>query len=177
MPTVQDVVIREACLDDAEAIAAVSIASWNESYRGIVPDSFLDRMSLEERAEKMRTQMLNPDPLMAAFVALRENRIVGFATGGHNRSEDGVYLGELYALYSLREIHGIGVGSRLVKAVAQALFERGMSNMKLWVLTANPARGFYEHLGAKFLYDGSFIVDGVEIPEMAYGWPDIRKLL
>jgi hypothetical protein len=41
--------IRRASQSDARAIAEVHVASWRETYRGIVPDAFLDALSVAER--------------------------------------------------------------------------------------------------------------------------------
>jgi hypothetical protein len=45
--------------------------------------------------------------------------------------------------------------------------------MMLWVLEANPARTFYEHLGATLLEGRELFVGAREAP---YGWPDIRMI-
>ncbi len=170
----RDLIVRKAEFADADEIASVNILCWRDTYRGIVPDSYLDAMSHEKGTENASAQLRSLHP---AFVAVENGRIVGFATGGPDRSADGVYDGELYTLYILREAQRLGIGARLVRVVAQALLAEGHNSMKLWVLRDNKARSFYERLGAQFLHDGSFIVDGVEIPEMAYGWPDITTLL
>ncbi|HZB44911.1 MAG TPA: hypothetical protein VE360_06695, partial [Pyrinomonadaceae bacterium] len=42
---------REATVADCAAVAEVHVRSWRESFAGIVPQSFLDGMSVERRAE------------------------------------------------------------------------------------------------------------------------------
>ena len=41
---------REATVADCVAVAEVHVRSWRESFAGIVPQSFMDRMSVERRA-------------------------------------------------------------------------------------------------------------------------------
>jgi ribosomal protein S18 acetylase RimI-like enzyme len=169
--------IRRADIADAAEIAEVGIACWNETFRGIVPDSYLDRMDVAERTQWTENYLRDPEVDFYTVVAEQDGAIVGYAAGGPNRSDDGVYQGELYTLYLLRKAHKQGLGRQLVQAVASALAERGYKNMLVGVLRDNPARGFYERLGAVYVREGVFIIDGVEITEMAYGWPDLRVLL
>ena len=170
-------IIRKATMADAAEIAKVGIVSWKETYRGIVPDSFLDKMDLAQRILEAEKYLNDPNVDLYTVVAERDGMIVGYAAGGPNRWTDEVYRGELYAVYLLREVHKQGIGRQLVQAVAQGLAVRGFANMLVGVLRDNPARAFYERLGAVYVKQGAFIVDGVEIMEMAYGWPDLRVLL
>ena len=169
--------IRKAVVVDAPEIAQVGITSWNETYRGIVPDSHLDRMDLAERTQWTEGYLKDPKVAFYTVVAEQDGEIVGYAAGGPNRSSDESYQGELYTLYLLQQAQKQGIGRQLVQAVAVELAAQGYGNMCVGVLRDNPARGFYERLGAIYLRQGVFIVDGVEITEMAYGWPDLRVLL
>jgi len=44
-------VIREATVEDSAEIARVQVDTWRTTYRGIVPQSFLDEMAYDLRAE------------------------------------------------------------------------------------------------------------------------------
>jgi len=169
--------IRKAIVVDAPEIAQVGIASWNETYRGIVPDSHLDRMDVAERTRWTEGYLNDPKVAFYTMVAEQDGEIVGYAAGGPNRTSEEAYQGELYTLYLLQKAQKQGIGRQLVQAVAVELAAQGYGSMCVGVLRDNPARGFYERLGAVYLRQGSFIVDGVEIVEMLYGWPDLRVLL
>jgi hypothetical protein len=45
-----DFIIRDAVLEDADAIARVSAESWRCGYRGILPDEVLAAIDVEKRA-------------------------------------------------------------------------------------------------------------------------------
>ena len=65
------VVIRPATPEDALAIAAVHVDAWKAAYRGIVPDEFLDSLSIEQRSDAWR-QILSegsPENVMVAQAA------------------------------------------------------------------------------------------------------------
>ena len=69
-------------------------------------------------------------------------------------------------LYVLRKAQRQGAGSRLMAAMARALFERGHRGDSLWVVEQNaPARQFYERLGGILIAKRR---DG--LAEVAYGW-------
>lgn len=40
--------IRPATLADAEAIVRVHVTAWQESYKGIIEQSYLDKLSYED---------------------------------------------------------------------------------------------------------------------------------
>jgi GNAT superfamily N-acetyltransferase len=169
--------IREAEIDDAAAIARVHVDAWRTTYAGIVPDEYLAGLSYDEREQNWRDGLA--DPARADFTLLAENdrrAIVGFATGGPERDGNGVYRGELHAAYLLADSRRIGIGRRLVAAVAGRLVEAGYESMLVWVLADNPSRRFYKALGGKFVSDKVVEIGGARLIEVAYGWPDIRQL-
>lgn len=47
--------------------------------------------------------------------------------------------------------------------------------MMVWVLKNNPARGFYERLGGKYLYEKPIQIGAEELMEVAYGWRDLSR--
>lgn len=171
-------VIRRAKLEDVTGIARTHIASWRESYRGIVPDDFLNNLSIERRIAQWNESLANPqNQYHRVFVAEVGGEISGFAGYGSEREADPVYLGELYAIYILQSAHRKGIGRRLVNAVAQDLMAQGITSMLVWVLADNPARGFYERLGGFYLREKAIEIGGRNLIEVAYGWKDIRPLV
>lgn len=81
--------------------------------------------------------------------AILDGREVGFALFFHNFStflgKPGIYLEDLYVLPEFRKR---GVGKALLKWLANLAIERDCGRMEWWVLNWNPARKFYESLGA-----------------------------
>jgi hypothetical protein len=94
------VTVREAVPADACAIARVHVDSWRTTYRGIVPDSVLSQLSYEEREPMWQGILDAAEGQAFVYVAVDESgQIVGFASGGPERSGDPDYKGELYAIY------------------------------------------------------------------------------
>jgi ribosomal protein S18 acetylase RimI-like enzyme len=96
---------------------------------------------------------------------------------GPERSGDINYQGELYAIYIQKEYQGPGIGLRLTKALVEALLEQDISSMLVWVLAANPSKGFYEALGGSRIGEKTIAIGGNQLLETAYGWEEIRPLV
>ncbi|GMA50003.1 putative N-acetyltransferase YuaI [Alicyclobacillus contaminans] len=140
--------IRKVNPTDAGAIAKVHVDSWRTTYRGIVPDDFLDGMSYAVSEARWRRISAQNAPDYAMFVAEDEDgSIIGFANGGRERSGDADYDGELYAIYLLQAHQRRGIGRALFQNIVQHLVVNGFRSMLIWVLEDNPACRFYESMG------------------------------
>src|SRR5687767_6211040 len=170
--------IRRADVDDAPAIAAVQVASWHTTYAGIVAQSYIDGLSVAERTiaweRRMRGEAgVAPETVLVETAA---GAVVGFASGGELRAPHPGFDAELHAIYLLREAQGQGLGRRLTTEWARRAVARGFHAAIVRVLAANPARLFYERLGARRVKEGSLVLGDQPYPEVWYGWDDLREL-
>lgn len=162
--------IRPAIAEDAPAIAHIHVATWQATYRGIVPEAYL--ASLNEADFTTRwTEWLAGDASIAISVAEEETDLIGFASGGPVRKTIPNYDAELYAIYILPAAHRTGAGRKLVAHIADHLRMGGHTHMLVWVLRNNPAATFYQHLGATLVTEDSVEIGGALLPELAFGWP------
>jgi GNAT superfamily N-acetyltransferase len=149
--TASTVVVRRAGPGDARAFAVIGVRGWQAAYRGIMPDAFLDALSVEARERAWLERLTAATDEAPAWLASRDGRPVGFLCGGPSRDDDPVPSSvEVYALYVLPEAWRGGVGRALLGAALA--FWRGLEipTATLWVLEANAAaRGFYEAQGWK----------------------------
>jgi ribosomal protein S18 acetylase RimI-like enzyme len=162
---------------DAEALARVHVTSWRETYRGLLPDAFLARMSEAGHARRFARSLTYPRPDEVTLVAADRSGIVGYAAGGASRS--GVAgEAEIATLYILRAAQGRGLGGRLMADSARALAAQGATSLMISVLRDNiRARAFYEHLGGEAQAARQEPGPGGQLLyEVAYRWPDIRTL-
>jgi GNAT superfamily N-acetyltransferase len=167
------ILIRPAVPPDAGEIARVHVTSWRAAYVGIVPQSILDRLSVERRQELWGTRLAEPGETRT-LVADRDGQIAGFA--GTNRPTDPEYpagTAELETIYLMPETWRQGVGRRLMNGALNDLVERGFTTAILWVLSANDrARRFYEDGGWRA--DGRAQMldfDGTPVEEVRYRLP------
>lgn len=174
---------REAKSSDAAALGALHVASWRETYAGLLPSQLLDSLSIEARSTMWSAILDDPATYdgTAVFVAESEGEIVGFATCGDQRDEalrERGFGGEVGAIYILQSHQRAGVGSSLMSLVAQYLLDRGQRAATLWVLRENAsARLFYESLGAALAGEKADQHEGVMVTEVAYGWSDLSPLI
>lgn len=163
--------IRPAEPRDAIGLAEMHVAAWQAAYRGLLPDDFLDGLTVAARAE--RWQQILTDSSRKVWVACEANRVVGFVTVGINRDDDALpdLTGEIYGLYVHPEKWRLGIGADLMTQALRALQLMGYTEATLWVLRGNwRARDFYKASG--FVPDGAAKVDtnaaGISFDEVRY---------
>lgn len=165
--------LRRARIADAPAIARVYVESWRQTYRGLLPDDYLDGLRCDTFEKHWRRTLATRG---WAFVAEHHDddsgqgpRVIGMASGGRAR-RDRVGAGEIYVLYVDQFYQGQAVGRALFDACHLELATRGLSNLFVWVLADNPSREFYERLGGKVVDRAKLEVGGREVDEVAYYW-------
>jgi len=151
-----EVTIRRAQLSDAEAIATMHIASWRETYAGLMPDGVLTDPGLLPGRQRFWRSVLSDARFAASVtvVAMRDGAVVGVAMAGPPIDLDEQPAGwQLYVLYLLAAEQGRGIGRRLLELVV----EPGRP-AQLWVAEQNPrAQSFYGAAG--FVADGAVQVE------------------
>ncbi|WP_444542480.1 GNAT family N-acetyltransferase [Dactylosporangium sucinum] len=108
----------------------------------------LDKCHLTE--EQLTAALFGPDPRVFCHVAVSSDDLpigmaLWFLTYSTWEGTHGVYLEDLYVRPAAR---GTGAGKALVAALAQVCVERGYPRLEWAVLDWNPARQFYDALGA-----------------------------
>jgi len=143
-----EIQLRRATPEDAAALAAVEVNCWRVAYRGLMPDAFLDGLSETEKATAWRQNLLKHglSGRKRVWVAPGDTGIAGFVRVGPVMDESEVGL--IYLLYVLPEHWRRGLGTALMQAGMQELWDLGMREAILWVLRDNlRAQRFYEQLG------------------------------
>jgi GNAT superfamily N-acetyltransferase len=137
----------------------------------------LSQLSIKRRADWWNQILSDPGSSQKTLVAVIDHVVVGFISFGKERDESGSYQGEVYALYLLQKFHGLGIGRALFENAVRGLLEFGFTNMLLWVLSENPTRKFYAHMGGHFLKEKIIQIGDVDLSESAYVWPDLNSLI
>src|ERR1700739_3843938 len=96
-------IIRKALIEDAPAITQVHIDTWLATYRGIVPDDFLDNMQsrFAQRLANWERWLNNPDQITYVAEDVEQNIIAGFVYGAPSLHDDPAYPYELMLIYIL----------------------------------------------------------------------------
>ncbi|MFI0790595.1 GNAT family N-acetyltransferase [Streptomyces lydicus] len=169
---------------DVDGVSAVRVRGWQAAYRGLMPQAYLDAMSVTADAERRRSWFARRSPEVADLVAEAAGEVIGWASVGPARDPDIApgaeelpaprpTAGELFALYVTPRLIGTGVGCALLAAATDHAGTKGFHALYLWVVRGNTrARRFYERAG--FEPDGveeTYEVGGRSVPELRYRRP------
>ena len=167
--------LREARAEDWEAVAALHAASWQRSYRGIMPDGFLDREVVEERRRHWRSKMAAPSHGDLILLAEDETGLAGFVAawpdsqGGSDVLVDNLHVAE--------GRQGQGIGRTLLGETAVRSAEAGRRSLHLWVFDANAdAMRFYLALGGIADEHGFETIEGRPVPHTRIVWTNLGML-
>jgi GNAT superfamily N-acetyltransferase len=162
--------IREATIDDAAGIARAHAASWQASYRGILPDAILDRIDVGQRVTTRRQILRDRSVFQLVAYDVTHGDIVGFCDAGASRRRV-PYAGEVYAIYLVQHAKRHGLGQEMFERVTAWLRAADMPSMIVWVLENNHhARRFYERMGGRVGTTMRTKVGGFPVVEQAYVW-------
>lgn len=170
---IANITFREATVADCSEVARVHVQSWKQSFAGIVPQTFLDKMSVEKRANAFE-QGFSADSYKMYVAEVPEFGVVGFADFGEPREDIDAYEGELYAIYLLPEYQRKGIGERLFNLGVEFFVEGGKSSMYLLALEVSPYKSFYEKKGGEIVGRKRIEIEGVTYDELVYGWESLR---
>jgi GNAT superfamily N-acetyltransferase len=171
--------IRPALAADAPAIGALQAESWRHTYRGFLPDAYLDGEVFDDRDATWHRRLAEPhEHPVLTLVAEDDGAMVGFA---HAHVDDDPEWGSLLDNLHVRpDRKRSGTGTRLMAETAARLRRRGCTaGLYLWVVEWNvPAQRFYEALGG-CVADRSLADEGGGIgavPTLRYAWPRLDVL-
>ena len=139
--------LRRAEATDGPAIAAVKWRSFGSSYRGVLPDAFLDRLEVVPAPSFWSARAATPPSPRHSLVVLgRRGEVHGYCDAGPSDDDDldPAVTGEVYELYLDPTAQRKGAGGRLLDDAIERLSGAGFSDLRLWALSANDAaHGFY----------------------------------
>ena len=138
--------LREARIEDARAIADVSVASRRSARRGLYAPSYLDGLSVEPVVAEVREFLEKPADGWRVWVAEEAGMVVAFAKAGPWPGDDSALgsLAELDELYVDSSRFRRGIGTRLLRFVEAELAAAGFDRAVLWVLEDDRvAQAFY----------------------------------
>lgn len=148
-----DVLVREARLQDAAALARVQVESWHAAYRELIPAPRLAAFTVPRRTAAWQRVLSQRAPGHGSTTVFDGERgITGFASSGRSRDRPG--WGELWALYVLPSEWGRGVGSALFAESIAYLASLDLRRVTLWMLEGNE-RALQFYGGNGFALDGA----------------------
>lgn len=160
----KDYIIRKAKTEDKEAIAGIYVNSWKFAYMGIVPQDYLDSLSIEKYLDRFKER-----PQLDEFLLELNGQVIGLAKIIDCRDMDKEVCSEIQTIYLLPEFIGQGYGNILLKWLLEHAYSVGYKNIIVWVLTENiRARKAYERVGFQKDKVKLVTIGGKELRETRY---------
>lgn len=139
--------------------AYVHWKAWQETYTGLLSQSYMDDFSLEKSTD---LAYCCPDNIL---VAKESDKVIGFVKYGQYRESPIPDTGEIHAIYILKEYYDKKVGYALMRAAVDQLSQ--YDQIAVWVLKGNNrAIRFYERYGFQFDGTEKQIMLGAETTEL-----------
>ncbi|OCX51809.1 hypothetical protein BEL04_17510 [Mucilaginibacter sp. PPCGB 2223] len=159
----EDMLIREASIDDIPALAELHAKTWAETYWTVKKPP-----TAELRAWQWHEQFKVPGNSWFCFVLENKTgKLVGFAKGIVEKNGKG----GLNKIYLLQQYQRLGLGRLLIGAVAHRFLRLNINFMSVYAEASNPSCWFYEAMGGvKSRHANGQINHG------GYYWPDLHQL-
>ena len=137
-----DASVRRARPTDADAMAALTLASWRTQPTDLLPAEALAAVTVDEVAGEWREAVSAPPSMRhVVLAALEADEVVGYAVVAPSRDPDSDgQSGEIMDLVVREDRTRHGHGSRLLSAVVDTLRETGGGDLLVWVAVGDDAR-------------------------------------
>ena len=137
------VTVRAATVDDVDLLHrfSVDLAHYEDEPHAVT-----------STPQTLARDGFGANPQFAALIAERDGRPVGMALYTFNYSvwtaARGIFIEDIWVVPEARRG---GVARALMRALARECLDKGYRRIDLNVLDWNPARGFYERLGFRWI--------------------------
>lgn len=162
--------IRKAIEEDSKEIALLIIRSWKKAYRGLIPDDFLDNMSMENIEKNWKKNIISQNDKNSIFVYEERDKIHGVIRFGEPLDkENRRYNAEIHVLYVEPTLKRKGIGSRLFNFAKEYFIRYGKNNLIIWCLKGNEqGMNFYKKMGGKIVLTRKSTVNNIEVEEVGF---------
>ena len=159
---------RRPMPEEARTFAALHVQCWREAYVPYVPPELMAGFSVEKRLPMWEGVLATAERMV--FGAYDGTMPVGFIIAGPTPEQlIDKQDGHVWALYIASAYNRRGIGATLMAMAAEKWLARGGETFTIGVLRANePARRFYEALGALLVKESTYDWDGHQLEDCIY---------
>ena len=178
-----DLALRHATPDDADAMGAFLVPTWLDAHRGQIPAELWQRRRDEWSCDVSATAWRRTLDEIDGTPGHPSTVLVAATPGGAVESIgmmtlDGSGTAVIDALYVGAGRRRSGVGRIVLAELAAIAAGDGATSIEVEVLAANtPAREFYERAGGLLAGDRLAHDDGVAIAAVIYRWSEMTGVL
>jgi drug/metabolite transporter (DMT)-like permease/ribosomal protein S18 acetylase RimI-like enzyme len=167
------VTVREGGAPDLDAIAAIRVNSWKDTYRPLIGGQVVDRLLDVREHRRDMERILNHDGGLLLVAEDENHAVAGFALS--HLADNGEPFLESLHVQPGRRSHGIG--AMLLRETAARWAARGHRSMSLHVVESNVrAKRFYDRFGGREV--GVVVSDwrGAQVSQAIYRWNDLAVI-
>ena len=168
--------IEELNHDNVSDYVKVNTKSWQETYKGIVNDSFLELINTPEEINKSierKKKDINKE-FDKSYLLKVNNKYMGVFRVCKSKDINYQDIGELQALYLLNEVKHQGFGKILFEKVKEEVKKMGFNSMIVGCLALNTnANSFYKHMGGELVGSRDFTLPNQTLNENVYLFREI----
>jgi len=165
---INDVIFRNATVEDAQSIVEINLQMWRTTYRNLVSSKTIEARFLtnDKRIETAIDQICTNNTYIVAEI---DYRVIGFIQYIQSNNKDFEDYGVIQALCILDEYHRIGVGKVLFNLALYELKKLGFKRLYLDCLVGNSANDFYLKMGTTIqsvkeeIYMGEILTENVHV--------------
>lgn len=158
--------VRKANVEDALAISQINVETWQDAYKGIIDNTFLNARQVDEKRISTWAGIIE-SPGRIVLVCEDNGEILGYLAAGPARDNYNI-KNEISAIYVKPTAQRKGAGSALIRAYKQAINNK---SFYLYTLQENQkARCFYEKNGGIIYnkYSRNLAINAQEYAEVCY---------
>ena len=144
--------IRLNRIEDQEGMARIKVDCWQDTYKNIIDQSYLDSLNYEIQTNKYIDSFDEYKNMVLVAEDVNNHKIIGYACFSTDANE---YAdAELISLYIDKNYSRRGVGTSLLRETIKELKKYNKKTMMLWCIKENKnAIKFYEKMGGIKAFD------------------------
>lgn len=144
--------IRLNRIEDQEGMARIKVDCWQDTYKNIIDQSYLDSLNYEIQTNKYIDSFDEYKNMVLVAEDVNNHKIIGYSCFSTDANE---YAdAELISLYIDKKYARRGVGTSLLRETIKELKKYNKKTMMLWCIKENKnAIKFYEKMGGIKVFD------------------------
>lgn len=133
--------VKKVCIEDVKELANLEYHIWRSTYRGILPDEYLDNLDINHIQEKFKNKL--SDSNIEMYLIKHDLSYIGYFSLKYN---DNVL--EVSKLYILKNYQNMGIGSIVAEYIKAKTIEYHIDIVESWIIEGNSiSEKFHKKMG------------------------------
>jgi|GEM_PF-503610 len=173
-------IIKEVNKDNIDEYVELNAKVWQESYRCIIDDEFLDDIDnhIDDLIiRKRKNFIIDKKNKVFRYILYLDKKPIGICSIDKSREQKYHNSGELRTLYLLKKHQGNGYGRLMLEKCIMKLMNLGYHDMIVHCICGSVSNKFYQHLGGRLIGKSKIKIGKQELYENIYYFTNIDNLL